>query len=344
MVQNRVRYLRGSSSGNLSAGADFSVGAPGQLVVGLRSIDFNLDGHRDFEVYLSRDPSGPAASTTRVRFTGNGTGSFTLQSSTPGVAPPSPLPSYPVLIDLDGQGASERVSVTRREDGQSNLPITAAASPGDVTTPDAFATPEGGTFSRTIRVTFTPIPRDACLAVFYTVDGSTPAEGAPGTHVLGNPEETPLYFHRTATLRWFARCDLESGPERTETYVIDQPLQVDSDGDGIPDAYEIMSDARARKDFDPLGYDADEDGDGVSDIEELRRGTPIDTLRVCEGGATPGAGCDSDEDCLFGFCRLTCQGGSASGQTCDSSIECPQGTCGDDPNAPQAGFYLLAGT
>ena len=227
-----------------------------------------------------------------------------------------------MLVDLDGQHQPERVSVTRRSDGQSNLPIASTATPGDVNTPDAFADPRAAATparcaSRSARAGATR------ASTSTTPSTARPAVGALGTAVLADPANTPLYLYRTTTLRWFARCTPDSGPQHAETYTIDQPLQVDSDGDGIPDLYEIWR-RQARASFDPLACDADADGDGVSDLEELQRGTAVDTPRACEGGGTPGAVCDSDEDCPFGLCRFTCQGGTAAGQTCEQHVDAPE--------------------
>ena len=58
LVVSHVRYLKGSTSGNLELGLDLAVGVPGELVVGLRGLDFNGDGNRDFEVYVSRESAG----------------------------------------------------------------------------------------------------------------------------------------------------------------------------------------------------------------------------------------------------------------------------------------------
>ncbi|MFN7965568.1 MAG: MopE-related protein [Acidobacteriota bacterium] len=343
-LTSHVRYLRGSSDGNLTLGVDITVGSPGELVVGLRSLDFNLDGSKDFEVYLSRDPLASAASTTRKRYSGNGSGSFTLSSTTPSTAPSAPLPSYPVLIDLDNVNGGERVSVARRTDGDANLPIASAVTPGDITAPDAFVTPQGGAYDRTLRLRFTPSTSAACLSVYYSIDGNQPVAGAGNTFQLTQPASAALYLYKSTTLKWFARCFPDNGVTHTESFTSNQSPQIDTDGDGIPDLYEIDANAQARAGFDPLSYDDDADGDGVGDLEELQRGTNVNTPRACEGGGTPLASCTSDEDCLFGTCRLTCQGGSRNGQTCTQHVDCPSGSCGDAPNAAQRGNYLLSGT
>lgn len=344
VLTSHVRYLKGSSTGNLTLGADITVGSAGELVVGLRSLDFNADGSKDFEVYLSRDPLAPAASTTRKRYSGNGSGSFTLASTTAATAPPAALPSYPVLIELDGVNGGERVSVARRTDGEANLPIANSSTPGDVTAPDAFVSPQGGTYTRTLRLSFEPSTSDACLSIYYSVDGNTPVIGASNTYQLTQPSTAALYVYKPTTLKWFARCFPTNGVMHTEVYTIHQGIQVDTDGDGIPDLYEIGTNAQARAGFDPLAYDDDADGDGVSDLEELQRGTDVTTERKCEGGSTPMAVCNSDEDCAFGACRLTCQGGNRDGQTCTQHLDCPAGSCGDNPNPAQRGNYLLSGT
>jgi hypothetical protein len=64
--------------------------------------------------------------------------------------------------------------------------------------------------------------------------------------------------------------------------------------------------------------------------------------KLCEGGTTPGAWCDDENQCpgvgatcgglggssSLGLCVKTCTGGGADGFPCSRAIDCPGGTCG----------------
>ena len=114
-----------------------------------------------------------------------------------------------------------------------------------------------------------------CLTIYYTLDGTDPVPGNSGTFTQVHPFDQKLYMYKTTTLTFFARNDgtLDQGPTRVESYAIAQSSQVDTDGDGIPDAYEIQADGKARPGFDPLGTNRDTDGDGVADLVEILQGT-----------------------------------------------------------------------
>lgn len=110
---------------------------------------------------------------------------------------------------------------------------------------------------------------------------------------LGNP--AVLYICRDTTLQ--VRADNKGVYSATKrySYTINQPLLVDSDGDGFPDIWEI------EYGFNPLqadrtGREADSDGDGYSDFDEILRGTdPRDELDFPQD--TDGDGwSDWDED------------------------------------------------
>ena len=348
LVRSAVQLVDGLGGGNFAPGTSYPVGSPGELIVGLVVGDLVAppDGRDDFDVYLSRDPRAPATATTRYRFRASGGGAFTLFSTTPNTAPPSPLPAFPILLQLDGLHGPDRVGVARRTEGRTDLPIAASATPADVTVPDAFPVPPGGSYPQTVEVRFLSNQGASC-ELHYTLDGSAPAPGSPGTFLLalapGTPA-APLFVYRTTTLRWLTRCGATTGPSRSGLYTIAASPQADSDGDGIPDAYEILPSGLARPGFHPLDAAGDLDGDGVSDLVELLRDTDPQTLRACVGGPAAGSTCDDDADCSAGACGFTCRGGADAGEPCLSGASCDSGTCGDAPPANPAGDWLLSGS
>ncbi|NJN65165.1 MAG: hypothetical protein HC882_10005 [Acidobacteria bacterium] len=345
-TNSRIGFLLGVGNGNYNFGTNFAVGNPGDVVVGLVVGDFvaPVDGRDDFDVYLSRDPRGPAPVTTRYRYKGNGNGTFTFQSSQPATAPPSALPSGPQLIQLDGQNGPDRLRVNRWDDQRSDLPIATTATPGDVSLPDAFVSPPAGSYDSTIAVTFAPTKIDACLTIYYTLDGSVPNPGGPTTYSLPSTALVPIYIYKSTTLRWRARCSPNQSADRQHVYTITSSQQADTDGDGIPDAYEIGADGKAKTGYDPLVSAIDSDGDGAMDLLELLRGTDVFTPRECDGGANNGASCDDDADCDSNVCSFVCAAGVNAGVPCETSVECPGSTCGDGAPSNPGGLYLLSGS
>jgi cysteine-rich repeat protein len=362
VTQSHVGTLMGAGGGNLLPGADFAVGGPGELIVGLELVDFNGDVTRDAVVFVSVDPAAPAPSTTRVRYAGDGSGGFAFFDETPGLAPgtSAALPEYPLLAQVDGLYGADRVAVNRERESRSSLALTDTAVP-DVTGPDAFAQPVGKTYAGTVGIHLAPTVPDPCalgspppcLTVYYTLDGTTPVPAAPGTWSLLHPFEEKLYLHETAMLTFFAELGPDQGPVHQEVYTIEQSPQADTDGDGIPDAYEICSptdacDAgKARPGFDPLIANVDSDGDGIPDLVELLQETDPFSLRCRGFGPSAGRICDGDEDCLAtDVCRRVCVGGPTPGVPCFDDGICDPGQggrCGDGPPANPAGGWLLSG-
>jgi len=353
LVQNHLVALIGDGAGNFSVGTPFAVGAPGELLVGLAlTLLPPPDGVRDVEVYLSRDPLDTVA--TILRFLGNGDGTFGFLDSQSGVGSPG-LPIYPILVQLDGLHGLDRVFVNRWSELRSDLPLVDAAVPDDLTVPDAFAVPSGGTFTRTTPILLTPTCPDPCVAVFpplppcldvlYSVSWTAPPPGAAQSGVIGHPFTERLYAWKGMSLTWHARRadTAEDGPSRQAIFVIEQPASTDSDADGIPDNYEILDNGKARPGFDPLEPSGDSDGDGLSDLTELLQQTNPFSVRLCEGGPSSGASCTDGLDCPGGSCLATCLGGIGAGLTCADDVACPASYCGDGPAVP-AGGHLLAGT
>jgi len=292
-AQSWIGALLGTGDGNLSFVPATAVGAAGELVVGLRLSDLvpPADGVLDVDLYLSLDPKGESAPVTQYLYKGNGNGTFTFSSSLPGamVPPSASLQGFPILVQVDNKYGPDRVAVNRRLEGHSELPAAAAANPGDVNAPDALVLPPGGSFGGTIPVKLTPTvldptdeqpPVGGSLTIYYSLDGSAPTPGSPTTFSILKPFDATIFLFKTTTLRWFARRDIASpppadldGPLHQEAYTITQPLQTDTDGDGIPDVYEILASGKARPGFHPLVANGDSDHDGIGDLVELLQGT-----------------------------------------------------------------------
>jgi len=84
------------------------------------------------------------------------------------------------------------------------------------------------------------------------------------SQVEGNVAEESL------TLRWSAvQFTYRVFPQAGTPYNVSRLISVDTDGDGLPDAYETL----VGLDPDISNLDQDSDGDGLSDVDEYRLGT-----------------------------------------------------------------------
>ncbi len=86
-----------------------------------------------------------------------------------------------------------------------------------------------------------------------------------------------ISYDRTLTLRAFNGGVYSS--EYVFTYSITQPVLVDTDGDGIPDIWEIAHGLNPLSTRGATTHNmVDSDGDGISDLDEILRGSnPLDT-------------------------------------------------------------------
>jgi cysteine-rich repeat protein len=324
--QSHVGTLMGGFNDSLSPGWSMPVGAPGELVVGLVvHLNYGADPFPDFDIYLSIDPAGAVETTTQFQFRGNTGGVFTLLGQVAGVAPPTPMPDFPLLVDIDGHDGDDLVSVNRMREDQSNLPIASTATPV-VNGADAYAKPPGGTYASMVGVNLQPTNPDPSIIIYYTLDGSVP--GSPTTYTLTPPFDETIYIYRTTALAFYAD-DGVAGPVREEEYSIHQSSQFDWDGDGIPDAYEIGDEGKPRPGFDPQTTNHDSDGDGLTDLYELLQDTNPFTDKVCAATGAAGVACTKTTGCATpaAICAFACNGGARNGLACDDGEDCPSGDC-----------------
>jgi hypothetical protein len=151
------------------------------------------------------------------------------------------------------------------------------ALPGNVT-----ILPDPGTFNESVSVEF--LPSDPGLDIFFRI---LPAGGwQSGTGPSGP------YF-QTFSVQYFAQAaDGRRTPIQTASYTItEDPSDLDSDADGVPDYVEI------DVGLDPVASGDDGDGDGFSDLIELLAGSdPADP-----GSVPPSREVDSDGDGFSDF-------------------------------------------
>lgn len=348
IAQTRVRVLLNLGDGNLTQSFDETVGATQELTVGLEvNENAGYFGDPGFNVYLSLDPDAPASTTTQHVFDAEGGGDYSYAGANPGVAPPVPLPVFPIAAQLDSQNGPDLIQVSRLTEGTSELPFTDALVPGDVNAPDAFVLPAPSTYSSTVSVNFKTTTDD--LVVYYTLDGSLPTKGALGTYEMPAPATQTLYLRQNTTLRWFAsRLPSEDGPQRSGDYVVNQAQGADTDGDNIVDAFEVGEDGLAKEGFDPFAVNGDTDLDGESDYLELLRGSEVFSQRCRDGFGATGAICETDDECPASWqCGAVCYNGSTpTNQLCGrpGDPECPMGQqCGEPFPLNPGGIYLISG-
>jgi hypothetical protein len=130
----------------------------------------------------------------------------------------------------------------------------------DMTAPTVTASPAGGHFFEAQSVTLSSSEEGT---IHFTTDGATPTTSSPAY-------STALSLSDDTTLK-FIGIDLAQNTSsvQTEDYTFAQP-EDDTDGDGMPDLYEV------ENGFDPLDdSDAqqDADGDGFSNLAEYQQGS-----------------------------------------------------------------------
>ncbi|RKX40634.1 MAG: hypothetical protein DRP64_12370, partial [Verrucomicrobia bacterium] len=114
--------------------------------------------------------------------------------------------------------------------------------------------PDPGTYGTSVEVSFSATPS---AAFFYRTDTSD------WIQYTG-----PFTLFADADVQYYARLSNKASIIRTASYRFnDEPSDLDSDGDGVPDYVELANG------LDPVGSGLDSDGDGFSDLDELLAGT-----------------------------------------------------------------------
>jgi len=130
----------------------------------------------------------------------------------------------------------------------------------DMTAPTVWASPAGAHFFETQTVELLASEQ---VIIYYTTDGTTPT-------ALSQQYTSALTISEDTVLKFIAIDPAEnSSSVQTEEYTFPQPGD-DSDGDGMPDLYEVEHGLDPLDDSDAL---EDADGDGHSNLEEYQQGT-----------------------------------------------------------------------
>ena len=144
--------------------------------------------------------------------------------------------------------------------------------PSNANIPGITVDPEGGTYDHTLAVHIRALPApnnpNGNTGILFSINREPPTIlPSKHTHIIHLMEDTALTV--------WAVQGTNSSAQVTTNYTIRDPAgpRRDSDGDGLPDAWEIANG------FDPLVSDLnrDGDGDGWSDFEELVRNCPAAT-------------------------------------------------------------------
>ena len=199
--------------------------------------------------------------------TGISSAQITLDS---GGTPKVPIGSAPlggVLINAVPQSAP---SIGTGLSGISLKGLSAAASDLlDTDQPSHSIAPAQGDYEETIAVEISAVAGTTNanpLVIYWSVDGGAVQSEA------GDRAEFFLYEAGAHTVSFYVEQGVgHATAPTTVTYTLDAGLSAmrDTDGDGLPDAWEIANG------LNPLAADAeaDSDGDGTSDFDEILRGT-----------------------------------------------------------------------
>ena len=130
----------------------------------------------------------------------------------------------------------------------------------DMTAPTVTASPAGGHFFEAQSVTLSLSEQGT---IHFTTDGATPTESSQAY-------STALSLSEDTTLKLIG-IDLAQNVSsvQTEDYTFAQP-EDDSDGDGMPDVYEVENGLDPLDDSDAQ---QDADGDGFSNLDEYQQGS-----------------------------------------------------------------------
>ncbi len=145
-----------------------------------------------------------------------------------------------------------------------DVALFSSTAPGDV--PGLSVTPPSGTYQTTVELTVTA----RSLGGTATIE----LKNADNSWQPIGENSATLYISRDRTLTVRASCNGAYSPERVLTYVVQQPVFVDSDGDGLPDIWEIAHGLNPLDTSSNATYNSpDSDGDGISDFDEVLRGS-----------------------------------------------------------------------
>ena len=192
---------------------------------------------------------------------------ITLDGGGTAIVPLGPAPMGGVLINAVSQSAP---SIGAGLSGISLKGLAAAASDLlDTDQPSHSIAPAEGAYEETIAVEISALAGTTNadpLVIYWSIDG-----GAVQSQV-GESAEFFLYEAGAHTVTFHVEQGVgHVTPSTVVTYTLDAGLGAmrDTDGDGLPDAWEIANG------LNPLAADAeaDSDGDGTSDFDEILRGT-----------------------------------------------------------------------
>ncbi len=278
-TQNYIIVLLGKGDGTFQRTTPFPAGTAGQEVYLMELKDSVGSPSPDIVLYAGLDPK-VNSSVNVYTYEGNGDGTF----KAPVISTILLLQSAPGESQafLNSDSYKDKVTVNRLRDNISTLTEVSSADPPPPGTLIVKATPPGRDYSMTIGVKLTPNIADTDndgrkVDIHYTVDGSEP--DPEYSAFIPYPYTRSIYLMKSATLKFMGNdpSNRKKSIVITEFYNINQPATVDTDGDGIPDVFEISYkrdcnvDGNPDIEFDPLVSDRnkDFDKDGISDIDEI---------------------------------------------------------------------------
>jgi hypothetical protein len=279
-TQSYIIVLTGRGDGSFQRITPFPIGNIGQEIYLIELKNVKGSAALDLVAYVGTNPNSP--SLTIYTYEDNGDGTFKPPIITSGPLADSRVSTSVREGDLNNDGIPDKVTINRLRDGLSTLSDVESAdppAPGEII---IKATPPGGNYSITQGIKLTPNIDDTDsdytkVVLYYSLNGSAP--DPLSSPLIRFPYNDLVFIIKTATLKFIGR-DPSSGITSgvfSENYVINQPITADTDGDGIPDVFEIYykrdcnGDGIADIKFDPLVPDSDKDydKDSFADIQEI---------------------------------------------------------------------------
>ena len=203
-TQSYITALLGRGDGSFTRTPRVTVGAAGEEVYLLFLKNVVGGPALDLIAYVGMSSNAP--SVTIYTFEGFGDGTFGIPTLSTGALPGVAVGEW--LVDLNGDGIPDQVTVNRLRDDLSTLTDVATADPPLPGTLLVRASPPGGNYTSTQGITLGPNIDDldgdgTNVVLYYTLDGSTPNPATSPS--IPYPYRKQIFIIQNITLKFMGK-------------------------------------------------------------------------------------------------------------------------------------------